>query len=224
MVKIDKDKPLPEHTKLDYSECYAKIILEDLFADRYGELTIADKPDLQNDYLSIGVEVTSAIPVEHREAVKLWYMMPYYDSDKQTKSKERMKQLGVEYQGGIQAWPNKCYSNNQIEDNPVMEFIKCVETKVNKLNSNNYKELNQYDLFVDSELDTSENLLPKVLERLLTINQKLLKFTYIYLINQDKIIQFDINETQYKLIDYIDKQFFYANQARKMVIHGEENE
>lgn len=30
MPKIDRDKPLPPHTKLDYYECYAKIVLEDL--------------------------------------------------------------------------------------------------------------------------------------------------------------------------------------------------
>ena len=28
MVKIEKDRPLPRHTKLDYDECYAKIVLE----------------------------------------------------------------------------------------------------------------------------------------------------------------------------------------------------
>lgn len=28
MPKIDRDKPLPPHTKLDYYECYAKIVLE----------------------------------------------------------------------------------------------------------------------------------------------------------------------------------------------------
>lgn len=182
MVKIDKDKPLPEHTKLDYNECYAKIILEDLLPDRYSNLKIADKPDLQNEDLSIGIEVTSAIPTDHREAVKLWYMMPYYDLNKQSKSKERMKQLGVEYEGGLQSWPTKCYSNSQIEENPVIDFLKCVEIKIKKLNGSNYKDFNQYDLFVDSELDTSENLLPEVLKRLISLNQGVKKFTYIYLI------------------------------------------
>ena len=31
MLKIEKDKPLPSHTRLDYDECYAKIILEKFF-------------------------------------------------------------------------------------------------------------------------------------------------------------------------------------------------
>ena len=35
MAKIEKDRPLPSHTKLDYDECYAKIVLEKFFPDQY---------------------------------------------------------------------------------------------------------------------------------------------------------------------------------------------
>ena len=73
MPKIEKGKPLPEHTKLDYYECYAKIILEALFSDRYETLSLADKPDLQNLKKDIGIEVTTAVDSKRREAEKLWY-------------------------------------------------------------------------------------------------------------------------------------------------------
>ena len=62
MAKIEKDRPLPSHTKLDYDECYAKIVLEKFFPDQYENLQISDKPDLRDISNNIGIEVTSAIP------------------------------------------------------------------------------------------------------------------------------------------------------------------
>lgn len=50
MVKIEKDRPLPRHTKLDYDECYAKIILEKFFPAKYQNLQISDRPDLRTKY------------------------------------------------------------------------------------------------------------------------------------------------------------------------------
>lgn len=45
-MKIEKNKPLPEHTKIDYDECYAYLVLSDYFPDRYRNLGIKDKPDV----------------------------------------------------------------------------------------------------------------------------------------------------------------------------------
>ena len=59
MVKIYKDKPLPPHTKLDYQECYAKLLLESSFKKfKMDDLIIRDKPDLCNKANDIGIEVT----------------------------------------------------------------------------------------------------------------------------------------------------------------------
>ena len=46
MKKIEKNKPLPCHTRLNYDECYAKIILETFFPELFHNLEIKDKPDL----------------------------------------------------------------------------------------------------------------------------------------------------------------------------------
>lgn len=37
-MKIDKNKPLPDHTKLHYDECCALLVLKELFPDRYSKL------------------------------------------------------------------------------------------------------------------------------------------------------------------------------------------
>ena len=60
---------MPRHTKLDYDECYAKIILEMFFPAKYQDLQISDRPDLRTKDGNIGIEVTSAIPQEEQEAL-----------------------------------------------------------------------------------------------------------------------------------------------------------
>lgn len=56
-----KDKPLPNHPKIDYYESLAKVVLEKLLPDEFEKLEIKDKPDLQNTKKNIGIEVTRAI-------------------------------------------------------------------------------------------------------------------------------------------------------------------
>lgn len=51
-------KPLPNHTKVDYYEAFAKILLEEVFPGEFKNLKIADKPDLQDLNGEIGIEVT----------------------------------------------------------------------------------------------------------------------------------------------------------------------
>ena len=83
MVVIDPNKPLPDHTKLDYDECCAKLILEELFSKRYGQLTLADKPDLQGD--GVGIEVTIANDPKMQEALGNWEKA-YWDTDERKKA------------------------------------------------------------------------------------------------------------------------------------------
>ena len=90
---IEEDKPLPEHTKLDYYECYAKIVLEEMFPERFSDLIIIDKPDLQNEQLDIGVEVTSSVNAKQKE-VEALYVKWHAQGDEGKKIIER--QINVE--------------------------------------------------------------------------------------------------------------------------------
>ncbi len=65
-MRIEKNKPLPNHTKLNYDECCAKLILEELFPKRYHKLALSDKPDLQGE--EVGIEVTIANNQKMEEA------------------------------------------------------------------------------------------------------------------------------------------------------------
>lgn len=138
-MKIDKNKPLPDHTKLDYDECCAKLILEELFPDRYYNLLLADKPDLQGT--NVGIEVTVANDRKMQEALNNW-IKAYNCSDEKKKSKyiDRMAQLGVKYTGGVQGWPGFSPSFNLTRN--------AIDSKIGKLKKGNYKSFPRYELFV----------------------------------------------------------------------------
>lgn len=97
MAKIEKDRPLPSHTKLDYDECYAKVILEKFYPDRYVDLLLDDKPDLRDTSNGIGIEVTSAIPQNEQEAMSLACEIPYLEKEKQDKRIAYLKKKGYNY-------------------------------------------------------------------------------------------------------------------------------
>lgn len=221
MAIIEKGKPLPNHTKLDYDECYAKLILERHFQNRYSSLKILDKPDLIDEENDIGIEVTSAIPIKRKEAIKLWYKMPYYSTEEQDRAKVRMKQLGEPYQGQIQIWTTH-YPNEFNEQHPLMNFINAVKTKIEKLNKNHYQKLSQYDLYVYSEFFVQDELLSNIICKINEVNGGYLKFTFIYLFTPDGIYEFDCNGN-YRVIEFNNINEL-ARQARKMVEEAEEYE
>lgn len=141
-MKIEKDKPLPDHTKLDYDECCALLTLKELFPEQYSELILDDKPDLQGR--EVGIEVTIAGDRKHQEALSNW-VKAYHSEDIDIKKKhvERMEQLGVKYTGGVQAWPDYAPSFSDVRE--------AVKKKINKLEKGGYKQFARYELFVFSD-------------------------------------------------------------------------
>jgi len=132
-------KPLSEHTRLRYDECCAKLILEELFPERYEVLLVVDKPDLQG--LDVGVEVTTANdPIV--EEVRSNSIKAHYSNDEKIKNRyiERMARHGVAYTGGVQAFPGTKSSFALTQ--------KAVENKIQKLKSGSYKVFRRYELFV----------------------------------------------------------------------------
>ena len=155
-MKIDKEKPLPDHTKLDYDECCAFLILKELFPERYPMLQISDKPDLQG--IDRGIEVTIANDGKYQEALNNWVKAyTCADEEKQKNYIERMKQLGVTYTGGVQVWP--------VEENPSMDNIKnAVNKKMKKVSLGKYKKFREYELFIFTNTFLHEKLLREVIE------------------------------------------------------------
>lgn len=224
MSKIESDKPLPNHTHLDYEECYAKVILESLFLDEYKDLKIVDKPDLINETTKVGIEVTSAIPQKHREAVRLWSMIPYVSPQQADDDKERMKQLGVEYQVGVQAWQSQSYSASDILKTPLLDVVSAFQNKIEKLNKGQYQQLQRYDLFIHSEVWLDSGRASEMLQVLAEKNVGNLVYTSVFLTTSIDFFRFDLLKGDYLVTPYDlyhNKQFDWAMKARQMVEDGE---
>ena len=100
------DKPLPDRTKIDIWECYARHVLQFIDSNKYGNLSYSDKPDLIDRTRSLGIEVTDAQSRESREAESLYSRLAYIDNQSwKQRQIERIEQCGAHYEGGILIGP-----------------------------------------------------------------------------------------------------------------------
>ena len=227
-MKIDRNRPLPTHTKLKIEECLAKVILEKLFPDRYGALEIADKPDLRDTQHDIGIEVTSAESAKEREADRLWTTTNYMDeSAKKERNVDRLRQLGIEYTGGVQLWPIKSFCPSQLETSPAQCFFQAYLDKVQKLNQGHYAEMNEYDLFVHYYWFIwpyePSSWMPVLLEKMMKGNDNPHRFSYVYLLGFTALYIWNLVSRSYKVIPKDDHFWHYSWDARELVIQKEES-
>lgn len=222
MVKIERDKPLPNHTKLDYDECYAKIILEKFFSDEYKNLQISDKPDLREPNSNIGIEVTTAIPNKDREAIALASEIPYIDEKKQRKRIAYLHKNGYEYTDFFMVTPVKSYFWQGSEYPDITKtfcsvFIDIVKKKLEKLNSGNYDLLQRYDLFVKAELYIEEWMPEKLLDKLVSLSNMNKSYHFIYLLTLNGLFVFNILLRKWIMVETGEKLFGLGELARDMV-------
>ena len=214
-MKIEEDKPLPDHTKLDYNECCAKLILEELFPDRYHNLLLADKPDLQG--VDVGIEVTIANDRKMQEALNCWIKANNCQDEKlRNHYIERMAQLGVKYTGGVQGWPGFSPSFDLTRD--------AVESKVRKLKKGNYKPFERYELFVFTDTWYYEDIIETAKEYLFSDSvSEYYKTVYVLSEGADLHVFKTNIKVYYNIKIDVSEQSDRNIRARQMVEDAEEN-
>lgn len=203
-----------------WEEYYAKTIIEGLFPERYENLFVRDKPDLFDEKNRRGIEVTSCIPSKEREVESLWYKtFCYGEQADQTKSIERMKQLGVDYSGGCQFFGEKTYLS-QLDENRdnVRCFLDIATDKIRKLNGGGYYEFDEYDLVVLSKMPVLEEWKGGLLSYLLKANVATKKYHYIHLVtNFNIVVSFDLFAKKVSEKNFSEMQCIFAEKAKRMV-------
>lgn len=220
MQRIIPGELLPDHTKLRYNECYAKLILENVFPERYSGLQFSDKPDLRNQSNTIGIEVTSSIPKNTQETKKLWLQLENKTAKNPKRNKERMLKLGVRYTGGTQCWPSTVYPTGHFESSPYTKILDVFKGKVYKLNNGDYSMLERYDLFIETELFAERIFMPVILKKAISLNTKELKYSFLYVLFLNRVCVFDLEKNTYEIRLFIDR-YKTAIDARRMVEDGE---
>ncbi len=224
----DDWRPLKKHTKLDYDECHAKLILEKYFPQQYSDLRLSDCPDLRDESRNVGIEVTLANDSKDEEAWSLGSDIHYCQLDEKTKCKKlkRLDQLGYQYKGECMIGPGHQYPSRgpdplPIEKTPCLYFINAVSEKLKKLNSGNYAVLSRYDLFVESQVRIEDWMLPKLLDKLISLSVYKINYTFIYLSALNGLFVFDLATKEYKYFEREEGLWGLGELARKMVEEGE---
>lgn len=226
MAIIEKDKPLPRHTRLDYDECYAKLVLEKFFPDEYKNLELSDRPDLRNVKHNIGIEVTSAIPQKEQEAVMLACEIPYLPEKDQKRRIEYLKRNGYKYEKYGMSHPRRFYTWDGLGHPPIeitfcSDFLHAVTNKIEKLNQGKYAVLKQYNLFVYSELYLEGWMPSKILEWLISKSNREKKYSVIYLLALNGLFWFDIERQVSGMLETGPQLYGLGEEARSMVEEGE---
>lgn len=213
-MKIDKNKPLPDHTKLDYDECCALLTLKECFPDEYSNLELNDKPDLQGE--KVGVEVTIADDRIHQETLSNWVKAVSQEDDKKKeKYIERMAQLGTPYTGGVQTWPKW---------NPSFSDVKtAVISKLKKLRNGSYKSFPTYELFVFTDAWIHEQIALEAID-FFNDNQVFNDYRKIFIFEKGRFLHI-FTKAGYKMVEIaVSEQTDRNIRARKMVEDAEEQE
>lgn len=210
-------EPLPKHTKLDYYECYAKIVLEEFYPEQFINLKIKDKPDLQSKDDNFGVEVTIAIDRMELQAENLYSDITYNRVRDKVNSLKRIEKYGYKIRNGI------LYGKGSI--NSFDLIFKAFNNKLNKLNDKGYKPFNKNFLFIFSYICASDEMIKDAI--IYMQNKQLDKqrqFNKVFLLVPGYLYCLNLYEGNYevKRIKFI-HQSSQADRARGLVEAYEKN-
>lgn len=212
-MKIDKNKPLPDHTVLNYEECCAKLILEEIYPDCYSNLILADKPDIHGK--NVGIEVTIANDRKRTEVMNNWVKAHYSsDGNQQRYYLERITRKGINCSADTIELPCIIPNFNLIRN--------AIENKIAKLKKGNYKFFKRYELFIFTETWFHSAILEEAKAFLLNSNVSDYYKT-IFILSMDTFLyRFETDSGNFSCIKIdLVKQSNRNNYARRMV---EENE
>ena len=207
-----------------FDEYFAKVVLEYCFPERYHDLEVKDKPDLQGK--GVGVEVTNCTPPSVREGFARCRRVRAAGKFSTNRDLERIKQLrAVQITARGIVWDQGCYSED-LNKSPLRTFLNAVENKLEKLNraTAGYVECEHYDLFVNSALDIDTGDLKiklAILEALkrLNINEKNFDKIYLLLINKTMVV-FDLVNNSFEIKYLYNRSDVLAQKTIKLICEG----
>ena len=194
----DDRKPLRNKEDTDYTEMYALEVLQQLFPLKYRKLRHGDKPDIYDEFQSVGIEVTVAVNPKMAAAMNEWNLSFYEDSEeKKNERRRKMERYGECFQGGIQVWKHMPCKEEDI--------INIIQAKANKFE--NYAHFKTVDLYVetlgnyslvdygDEPADFGNSMMKK-------IREIKVQFRYVYIEIIDYVYCFDVKNNTYMIYPF----------------------
>lgn len=191
----DNHKPLVNKDATDFAELYALKVLQNKFPYKYVKLRHGDKPDIYDEYQSVGIEVTEAVNPNMAAAMNEWNLS-FYEEDKtrQNQRRKRMEKHGEVFQDGPQLWKHLPCTNDDI--------FRAIQSKSNKFD--HYADFHTVDLYIGTFgnhclTDTEDELADFgniIIKQIRSIN---VLFRYIYVETIGYIYRFDIMNDTYMI-------------------------
>lgn len=173
-----------------YFEYYAREILVSLFPVEFYNLHKADKPDLQDDCKSIGIEVTLALQDNELHAVALHdNIIDAKSETEKARIKERIKSIGVDFLEYDSKIVGIGYPVSYVTSEPL---ISAAKNKIDKLNNKGddtlyeYFEFQHYRLFIyTSNIREKRNYLDELVNTMADSQRNCLrKYEAIYVYSE----------------------------------------
>lgn len=224
-----KDKPLPNHPKIDYYESLAKVVLEKLLPDEFEKLEIKDKPDLQNTKKNIGIEVTRAINSVQAKNESLYLKISYNLARNNEKA---IKTINSSYKprsmiiNGKEIREPDRYNEGILvgipEEDNFKRILESFSEKINRLNSGEYKIfLNNY-LFVFSEILANQEMIDQAISDMQNLqSQYEKKFSKVFVYVPEEMYVLNLERGIGEILDIKEYQFDLSRSAREFVIQNE---
>ena len=194
----DNHKPLINKDATDYTELYALHVLQEKFPYKYIRLHHSDRPDVYDEYQSVGIEVTEAINPQMAAAMNNWNLSFYEDNEqKKNQRREAMKKYGEMFQNGPQLWKHNPCSTADI--------LNAISNKIEKFQ--NYDSCNIVDLFVGTFgnhclVDYDDELANFGNDIILNLRKLDVKYRYVYIDTIGFIYRFDIENSTYMIYPF----------------------
>lgn len=191
MKKVER-----ESLSKDNSHKYALVLLNLIYKNKFKNLVVADRPDLQDVKSGIGIEVTRAVSGKKIKALKDFLYGDFHDDELATVHDNMILQ----------------FKNESLEEK-LNQIKKIYNQKIQKLNNGNYDITNDNSLLIYSSLQGDVNL-----NNLLNIfKTDKRNYNYIYLVAYDNLYEFDLQNKTYKTISYQSNRKNYKDLALKKV-------
>ena len=177
-----------------FFERYAKITLETFLGEEYSALVNEDRPDLQMEDRSLGIEVTRAM--EPRKDVADDLLKEMAGIDIPTEDREEMDQIirsGYGY--GLQ--DGRYIGHVEYEYWKLAHPLRrIIESKVSKVGSGFYGEFKEYGLYIFCKDDLTEEEVRLTMEYTSDLQRHLdIRYSTMYLSLIDKLYVCDLSAT-----------------------------
>lgn len=195
-----REKSFAGKTKIRYDESCARFILEGVFPDRYVDLQIDDRPDLQSKDGQYGIEVTNAMPEDYQKMMNLIGAINTLPDNKAERYKKGWDKN--HYILEPRSWAEHYTDKELAPNHSAHHILNAVDKKVQKLNSKTsaYKPFICYELFVLHDMPCLTGCRPLVFSLMKAINCNDRTYSRIYVFSAGELNVFDFSANQAHVI------------------------